>query len=110
MNDIKNLIIETVSPTQTVSENYEALDNIESHLKKYHLHNMASEVFNALGMHDAADEFLRQGSDHHSEAVAHHKNYFPNGTNEFPDRGQHFTDLKNHTKKMVHRGIQERLT
>ncbi len=110
MNDMKNLIMETVSPKVNINENHDALDLIEGHLKKYHLLNMASEVFHALGNYEGADEFLRQGSDHHAEAVAHHKNYFPNGTNEFPDRGQHFTDLKNHTKKMVHRGIQERLT
>lgn len=102
--------MEALSPAQIIVENQDVLDHIESNLKKYHLSNIASEAMRGLGLYDAADEFLRQGSDHHSEAVAHHKNHFPNGTNEFPDRGQHFTDLKNHTKKMVHRGIQDRLT
>jgi len=84
---------------------------VKGKLERYHLHNMASEVFAALGQQANSDMHSRKASDYHAEAHAQHRNA-PEERGYWVDPDAATADFTYHKKKAkqnVHQKITDRL-
>lgn len=90
--------------SQKLSENVAMVDHhINEGIKKYHLHNIAWMVNAKLGDNERAEWHMKQGMDHHANALAVYKNGIDVGPEPFSERLQRI-------KKEVHGRLKDDLT
>lgn len=78
-------------------------DAIDEHIKNYHLHNIAWMANEKLGDHERAEYHMKQGMDHHANAVA----LYRHGN---PDSFEPITDRLHRIKAEVHARLKDDLT